>query len=81
MENTENINEKTDKKATKTTLIGQIAASLWVIGWSSYFNIKNIDTLQIKDIVLEGFTIVGCYSPVFFNMIMDKIKSIRFGDN
>ena len=35
--------------------------------------------VDIGDIVLSGFAIAACYVPVYFNLIMDKIKEIKLG--
>lgn len=72
-------NAGTEKgKAKTTSLIAQIIAALWVAGWSA----KNFITSggQTNDIIFSGFAIAACFSPVYFNMILDKIKNIRFGD-
>ena len=72
-------NAGTEKgKAKTTSLIAQIIAALWVAVWSA----KNFITSggQTNDIIFSGFAIAACFSPVYFNMILDKIKNIRFGD-
>lgn len=64
--------------AKTTSLIAQIIAALWVAVWSA----KNFITEggQTNDIIFSGFAIAACFSPVYFNMILDKIKNIRFGE-
>ena len=72
-------NAGTEKgKAKTTSLIAQIIAALWVAVWSA----KNFITAggQTNDIIFSGFAIAACFSPVYFNMILDKVKNIRFGD-
>ena len=69
-------------KAKNVSLIGQIIASVWVGGWCSAQFIKDIvngNHIEITDILISGFAIAGCFVPVYFNMIMDKIKKIKFG--
>lgn len=74
----ENSGIKKTVGAKNTSLIAQIIAALWVAGWSA----KNFITSggQTNDIIFSGFAIAACFSPVYFNMILDKIKNIRFGD-
>lgn len=74
----ENSGIKKTVGAKTTSLIAQIIAALWVAGWSA----KNFITSggQTNDIIFSGFAIAACFSPVYFNMILDKIKNIRFGD-
>jgi hypothetical protein len=31
------------------------------------------------DVMLSGVTIAACFLPVYFSIIMDKIKDIKFG--
>lgn len=64
--------------AKTTSLIAQIIAALWVAVWSA----KNFITEggKTNDIIFSGFAIAACFSPVYFNMILDKIKNIRFGE-
>lgn len=77
---TEEVQEEEKKlKAKPVSLIGQIVAAVWVAGWSSFFIIKNIQTVNIFDIILSGFAIAACFAPVYFNLIMDKIKDIKLG--
>lgn len=74
--------EEKEIKAKSVSLIGQIIASVWVAGWCSAQFIKDIangNHIEITDILISGFAIAGCFVPVYFNMIMDKIKKIRFG--
>ena len=68
-------------KAKPLTLAGQVFAAAWVAGWASAKFIKSgIAAVELKDIIYSGAAIVCCFSPVFFNMVMDKIQKIRFGD-
>ena len=74
--------EEKEIKAKSVSLIGQIIASVWVGGWCSAQFIKDIvngNHIEITDILISGFAIAGCFVPVYFNMIMDKIKKIKFG--
>lgn len=74
--------EKEEKKvkAKGVSLWGQIIASVWIAGWSAFKFIKDIEEATITDFMISGFSIAGCFVPVYFNLIMDKIKEIRFGD-
>ena len=65
-------------KAKTTSLIAQIIAALWVALWSA----KNfiVSGGEINDIIFSGFAIAACFSPVYFNMILDKVKTIKFGE-
>lgn len=76
-ENSDQLKNKTYKAKT-TSLIAQIIAALWVALWSA----KNfiVSGGEINDIIFSGFAIAACFSPVYFNMILDKIKTIKFGE-
>lgn len=69
-------------KAKTTSLWGQIFMALWIAGWSAYKFIIETRTgtiLPITDIMLSGVGVAASFSPVYFSIIMDKIKDIRFG--
>ena len=75
--------EKTEEKTIKAktaSLWGQIVAALWVAGWSTFDFIKNFESIQITDIIFSGLAIAACFSPVYFNLLLDKIKEIKWGD-
>lgn len=65
-------------KAKPISLISQIIAALWVAVWSGKNFIQG--TGNISDIIFSGFAIAACFSPVYFSLILDKIKNIRFGE-
>lgn len=75
--NSDQLKNKTYKAKT-TSLIAQIIAALWVALWSA----KNfiVSGGEINDIIFSGFAIAACFSPVYFNMILDKVKTIKFGE-
>ena len=84
MDKTENKIEEKTGKAKSVSLIGQIIASVWIGGWCAAQFIRDITAgnhIEIIEIIFSGFAIAGCFIPVYFNMIMDKIKKIRFGGN
>jgi hypothetical protein len=69
-------------KAKTASLWGQIIAAVWVGGWCSVQNIKDIiagNHIDIKEIIFSGLAIAACFSPIYFNLIMDKIKEIKLG--
>lgn len=73
---------KKEVKAKNVSLVGQIIASVWIGGICLAIFITDIirgNPIKISDVVFSGFAIAGCFVPVYFNMIMDKIKAIRFG--
>lgn len=81
-ENTTNENEKKGIKAKSASLYGQIAAALWIGGWNAAQFIKDIvagQHIDGKEIILSGLAIAACFTPVYFNLIMDKIKEIKLG--
>lgn len=87
-ENSESVNRSaeslqtgTKKKAGKaktTSLVAQIIAALWVAVWCGLkFYRQDGET---ADIIFSGFAIAACFSPVYFSMVLDKIKNIKFGE-
>lgn len=59
-------------RAKPVSLIGQIAAGIWIAGFGSFHVIRNIERIGAWDIVLLGFGIAGAFAPVYANMIFDK---------
>ena len=72
------------KGAKDYSLFAQIFAATWISGWSAFKFAKIIvgnqfAELDITEIILSAFAIAACFLPVYFSIIMDKIKNIRFG--
>lgn len=81
-ENTTNENEKKGIKAKGASLWGQIAAAVWIGGWSAAQFARDIvkgQHIGATEIILSGLAIAACFTPVYFNLIMDKIKEIKLG--
>lgn len=72
--------KKKQGKAKISSLIAQIIAAVWVAVWSAMKFIKASGDINISDVIFSGFAIAACFSPVYFNMLLDKIKKIKFGD-
>ena len=81
-ENTTNENEKKGIKAKGASLWGQIAAAVWIgVGSAAQFarDMFKDQHVSATDIVLSGLALAACFTPVYFNLIMDKIKEIKLG--
>jgi hypothetical protein len=57
---------------------GQIISALWIAGWCAFTFITGC-SIPIGDIVFSGLAIAASFIPVYFNLIMDKIKEIKLG--
>lgn len=66
-------------KAKDASLFSQIFAGLWIIGWSAFTFITG-NGIKVGDIILTGIAIAGMFTPVYFSIIMDKIKDIKLGN-
>ena len=66
-------------EAKPTTLFAQIIAAVWIAGWAAFKFISNPEDIAIIDIIISGSGIAACFIPVYFSIIMDKIKDIKFG--
>jgi len=78
------INETEIKKdaiinAKGSSLVAQIIAAIWIGAWSAVKFVKAPEAIDITDVMLSGLAIAACFLPVYFSIIMDKIKDIRFG--
>jgi len=66
-------------KAKSASLIGQIFSAVWITVWCTYKFIRSAE-IQVTDVLYSGIGIAACFSPVYFSIVLDKIKDIRFGD-
>jgi hypothetical protein len=69
-------------KAKGASLWGQIAAAVWIGGWNTAQFIKDIAAgthIDGRDIIVSGLAIAACFTPVYFNLVMDKIREIKLG--
>ena len=62
-----------------SSLTAQIIAAIWIAAWSAFKFVKSPDTIDIADVMLSGCGIAACFLPIYFSIIMDKIKDIRIG--
>lgn len=63
-----------------SSLWAQIIAAAWIAGWSAYKFVSNASAIDMTDVMLSGLAIAACFTPVYFSIIMDKVKDIRFGN-
>ena len=69
-------------KAKNASLWGQIIAAAWIGGWAAaqfISDLVNGRQIRLMDVILSGLAIAACFTPVYFNLIMDKIKDIKLG--
>lgn len=69
-------------KAKNASLWGQIFSAIWIGGWNTAQFIGHIAQgrfINVNDIIFSGLAIAACFTPVYFNLIMDKIKDIKTG--
>lgn len=74
--------EKKGIKAKGASLWGQITAAVWIGGWNAAQFIREIiggQHISGNEIIFSGLAIAACFTPVYFNLIMDKIKEIKLG--
>lgn len=77
---------KKKKGAKEYSLFAQGIAAVWIGGWSALKFAKiiasgNFASLEMTEIIFSAFSIAACFTPVYFSIVMDKIKSIKFGDS
>lgn len=68
-----------DVSAKGSSLIAQVIASVWIAGWSIFKFVSNPQNIDISDVMFSGLGIAACFLPVYFSIIMDKIKDIKLG--
>ena len=76
--------EKTETgiHAKPVSLNAQIIAAFWIAAWSAVGFVSKLvhgAEIPIWEIVVSGLAIAACFSPVYFNLILDKIKDWKLG--
>lgn len=66
-------------KAKTSSLWAQIVAALWIAGWTAWKFIVTPESITVTDIILSGFAVAAGFLPVYFGIIMDKIRDIKLG--
>ena len=67
-------------KAKGASLWGQIVAAVWIGGWNTAQFIADLTAgrhIDGNDIIFSGLAIAACFTPVYFNLVMDKIREIK----
>ncbi len=57
-------------RAKSLSLLAQVIGAVWIAGWSAYKFSHEIPT--VREIVISGLFIAAVFSPVYFNLVMDK---------
>lgn len=65
--------------AKGSSLAGQIIAAIWIAGWSAFKFAMDPKGISVTDVLMSGLGIAGCFMPVYFSILMDKIRDIRLG--
>lgn len=66
-------------QAKNSSLVAQIIAAVWIAGFSAVKFIAAPARIQVSDVIFSGLGIAACFMPVYFSIIMDKIKEIKIG--
>jgi len=72
----EKVNEKS-KGAKDYSLFSMIVAGLWIMVLTILKGVGIIKSLEVKEIIYTGITIAGVFSPVYFSILLDKIKELK----
>lgn len=57
---------------------GMIFMAAWIAGWSAFTFVTG-KAIAMADIITSGLSIGASFSPVFFSIILDKLKEFKFG--
>jgi hypothetical protein len=57
-------------RAKGLSLSAQLIGAVWIAAWSAYRFLKGVPT--VREIVVSGLCIAAVFSPVYFNLVMDK---------
>lgn len=73
----EEVVEEKKKGAKDYSLFSMILAGLWIMTLTVLKGLGIIKSLEVKDIICTGVAIAGVFSPVYFSILMDKIKELK----
>ncbi len=57
-------------KAKGLSLLAQLVGAVWIAAWTTYKFLSEMPTCH--QIVATGLCIAACFSPVYFNLVMEK---------
>lgn len=69
------VNNK-EVKAKKVSLITQIIATVWTVFWFTMKFVgifESLESINVKEIGFSGLIILSINTPVYLNMIVDKL--------
>ena len=64
--------------AKNSSLGGQIFGAVW-IGAGTIAKGAGLLNLEVWEIIVSGLAIAACFTAIYFNLLMDKIKEIKLG--
>lgn len=70
--------EKKTVSAKSQSQWAMVFAAIW-IGVGTIAKGLNLISLDMSDVIYSGMAIAACFTPVYFSIIMDKIKDIKLG--
>ena len=62
--------------AKSASLFAQVVAAVWIAGFSMY-KFFALGTVEMSDIMMSGFSIAGCFCPVYLNLVLDKFRNMN----
>jgi uncharacterized membrane protein YhdT len=62
--------------AKESSLFAQIVAAMWIAGWCSFAFLSG-KQIAVIDVILSGVGIAAMFLPVYFSIIMYKVKEIK----
>lgn len=65
--------------AKGSSLWAQIIAAVWIAAWSAFKFARNPEVIDVTDVMLSGVSIAACFLPVYFSIIMDKVRDMKIG--
>lgn len=64
--------KKSVAEGKEISKLSMIIGGVWICVGTALVGLGVLD-LTIKDVILSGFALIACYSPIFISVHMDKI--------
>lgn len=65
--------------AKDTSLVGMIIGAVWIAGFMSYKFISRPELITAQEVILSGLSLAAVFMPIYFSVLMDKIKEMKIG--
>lgn len=84
MGDTETNSNNKRARAKTVSKLSMVMAALWIGGFTAlkaFWGLISIQPfgLEVSEIILSGLALAAAFTPVYFSIILDKIRDMKIG--